>query len=50
MLLRCLLDPWNVSCYSLPFLLVLMAWEVHAQRARLRVASAAPSPAPAAAI
>lgn len=32
MLLRCLLDPWNVSYYSLPFLLALVAWEVHAER------------------
>jgi hypothetical protein len=30
-LLRCLLDPWNVSYYSLPFLLALVAWEVHAE-------------------
>ena len=29
-LLRCL-DPWNVSYYSLPFLLALVAWEVHAE-------------------
>jgi Glycosyltransferase family 87 len=32
LLLRCLLDPWNVSYYSLPFLLALVAWEVHADR------------------
>jgi hypothetical protein len=32
LLLRCLLDPWNVSYYSLPFLLALVAWEVHAER------------------
>ncbi|HEV3379212.1 MAG TPA: glycosyltransferase 87 family protein [Thermoleophilaceae bacterium] len=31
-LLRCVLDPWNVSYYSLPFLLALVAWEVHAER------------------
>jgi Glycosyltransferase family 87 len=31
-LLRCLLDPWNVSYYSLPFLLALVTWEVHAER------------------
>jgi hypothetical protein len=30
-LLRCVLDPWNVSYYSLPFLLALLAWEVHAR-------------------
>lgn len=29
MLLRCLLDPWNVSYYALPFLLALLAWELH---------------------
>jgi Glycosyltransferase family 87 len=32
LLLRCLLDPWNVSYYALPFLLALIAWEVHAAR------------------
>jgi hypothetical protein len=32
LLLRCLLDPWNVSYYSLPFLLALVTWEVHAER------------------
>lgn len=26
-LLRCILDPWNVVYYSLPFLLALLAWE-----------------------
>ncbi len=26
-LLRCLLDPWNVIYYELPFLLALLAWE-----------------------
>ena len=30
-LLRCLLDPWNVSYYALPFLFALLAWEVHAR-------------------
>jgi hypothetical protein len=30
-LLRCLLDPWNTSYYALPFLLALLAWEVHAR-------------------
>jgi hypothetical protein len=30
-LLRCLLDPWNISYYSLPFLLALVAWEIHAE-------------------
>jgi hypothetical protein len=32
LLLRCLLDPWNVSYYSIPFLLALVAWEVHGER------------------
>jgi hypothetical protein len=32
LLLRCVLDPWNVSYYSLPFLLALVAWEIHAER------------------
>jgi hypothetical protein len=31
LLLRCLLDPWNISYYSLPFLLALVAWEIHAE-------------------
>ena len=31
LLLRCLLDPWNVVYYELPFLLALLAWEVHAR-------------------
>ena len=31
MLLRCLLDPWNVVDYELPFVLALVAWEVHAR-------------------
>jgi hypothetical protein len=31
LLLRCVLDPWNVSYYSLPFLLALVAWEIHAE-------------------
>ena len=31
LLLRCLLDPWNVVYYPLPFLLALLAWEVHAR-------------------
>jgi hypothetical protein len=32
MLLRCLIDPWNVSYYHLPFVLALIAWEIHARR------------------
>lgn len=31
-LLRCVLDPWNVSYYCIPFLLALVTWEVHAHR------------------
>jgi len=31
LLLRCLLDPWNVVYYELPFLLALVAWEIHAR-------------------
>ena len=31
-LLRCVLDPWNISYYAIPFLLALLAWEVHARR------------------
>lgn len=27
LLLRCLLDPWDLSYYALPFLLALLAWE-----------------------
>lgn len=30
-LLRCVLDPWNMSYYALPFLFGLLAWEVHAR-------------------
>ena len=26
-----MLDPWNISYYSLPFLLALVAWEIHAE-------------------
>src|SRR4051794_17386085 len=31
LLLRCLLDPWNIGYYELPFLLALVAWELHAR-------------------
>jgi hypothetical protein len=31
LLLRCLLAPWNVSYYSLPFVLALVTWEIHAE-------------------
>jgi hypothetical protein len=32
MLMRCVLDPWNLVYYHLPFLLALLAWEVHSRR------------------
>jgi hypothetical protein len=32
LLLRCLLDPWNIAYYELPFLLALLTWELHARR------------------
>jgi len=38
LLLRCLLDPWNVVYYVLPFLLALVTWELHA-RPRMPVIS-----------
>jgi Glycosyltransferase family 87 len=28
-LLRCVLDPWNTSYYHVPFLIALVAWELH---------------------
>lgn len=31
LLLRCILDPWNIGYYEIPFLLALTAWEVHAR-------------------
>jgi hypothetical protein len=31
-LLRCVLDTWNISYYSVPFLISLAAWEIHASR------------------
>jgi hypothetical protein len=40
LLLRCVLDPWNVVYYELPFLLALVTWELHA-RAGLPVVSLA---------
>lgn len=33
MLARCLLDPLNMYYYGVPFLVALVAWEVHARRA-----------------
>jgi hypothetical protein len=30
--LRCLLDTWNVSYYAVPFVIALVAWELHAFR------------------
>jgi len=32
LLLRCVLDPWNISYYAIPFLLALVTWELHAER------------------
>jgi hypothetical protein len=32
LLVRCLLDAWNVGYYEAPFLLALLAWEVRARR------------------
>jgi Glycosyltransferase family 87 len=40
-LLRCVLDPWNISYYSLPFLLALVAWEIHAEDRPLVISMAA---------
>ncbi|MCW3065473.1 MAG: hypothetical protein JWN32_2645 [Solirubrobacterales bacterium] len=40
LLLRCVLDPWNISYYHLPFLLALLSWEVHTRR-RAPVAASA---------
>lgn len=34
-LLRCILDPWNVVYYELPFLLALLAWEALCRPERL---------------
>lgn len=31
-LVRCLIDPWNHIYYELPFILALLAWELHAWR------------------
>lgn len=41
LLLRCVLDPWNVVYYELPFLLALVAWEVHARPGSLPAISIA---------
>jgi hypothetical protein len=30
--LRCLVDTWNISYYSVPFLIALVTWELHAFR------------------
>jgi len=40
-LLRCVLDPWNVVYYELPFLLALLAWESLRRPDRLPVLSLA---------
>lgn len=41
LLLRCVLDPWNVSYYSIPFLFALVTWELHARPGPPLVSSAA---------
>lgn len=41
LLLRCVLDPWDLSYYSLPFLLALLAWETLAHQRAPVLASAA---------
>ncbi len=41
MLLRCLLDTWDIAYYPLPFALALLAWEVRGAIARPPVLSAA---------
>jgi hypothetical protein len=41
MLLRCLLDTWDIAYYPLPFVLALLAWEVRGAIARPPVLSAA---------
>lgn len=42
LLMRCVLDPWDISYYTLPFLLALGAWEAHGA-SRLPVAALAAS-------
>jgi hypothetical protein len=41
MLLRCLLDTWDIAYYPLPFVLALLAWEVRGAIARPPLLSAA---------
>jgi hypothetical protein len=41
MLVRCLLDTWDIAYYPLPFLLALLAWEVRGAIARPPLLSAA---------
>jgi hypothetical protein len=41
LLARCLLDTWDTSYYTLPFLLALLAWEVSGPLARLPLLAAA---------
>ena len=38
-LLRCILDPWNVVYYELPFLLALLSWEALCRPERLPIAA-----------
>jgi hypothetical protein len=32
LLLRCLIDPWNIAYYELPFLLALLTWELQTRQ------------------
>jgi Glycosyltransferase family 87 len=41
LLLRCLLDPWDIAYYPLPFVLALLAWEARGAIAHPPVLSAA---------
>jgi hypothetical protein len=43
LLLRCVLDPWNIIYYELPFLLALLAWEALCRPERLPVVALAAS-------
>jgi hypothetical protein len=45
LLLRCVLDPWNVVYYELPFVLALLSWETLCRPERLPVAALAASAA-----
>jgi hypothetical protein len=43
LLLRCVLDPWNVIYYELPFILALLSWEALCRPDRLPVGALASS-------